>query len=284
VNILTKIFIVLMVPLSVLAGSVFATHALADKSYRQRMDEEIGLRKVAEDARNASNVVAKSLGNENTRLRVDNADLREANQKLLDDLALMSRTSEKDKDTLKSNYDELSVAYESVENQLKDSQQESGDLREQLSSALDAEDRAKREAAETLAVLHDTQADLATAVATSRVYEEQIAMLKSRLESVNTATVVTDAPDAAMVMTDTPDVTTKISTQITGVSDGIASISAGTVKGIRKGMTLYIYRGPQFVAHMEVLTVDDSEASGRIYDRAEGKEPQVGDIASTSLD
>jgi hypothetical protein len=284
VNILTKIFIVLMVPLSVLAGSVFATHALADKSYRQRMEEEIGLRKVAEDARNASSAVAKSLGTENTRLRGDNADLRASEQRLLEDLALLSRTSEKDKDTLKSNYDELNIAYESVGNQLADSQQESRDIREQLKAALDAEDRAKREAAETLAVLHDTQTELATAKATSRVYEEQIAMLKQRLAAVNTATVVTDAPDSAMVSVDTPDVTTKISTKITGVSDGIASIDAGTVKGIRKGMTLYIYRGPQFVAHMEVLTVDDSEASGRIYDRAEGKEPQVGDVASTSLD
>jgi hypothetical protein len=285
VNILTKIFIVLMVPLSVLAGSVFTTHALAEKSYRQRMDQEQNLRILAENDRDASKAVSTSEKSEITRLRTSNAALRDSNKDLTERIAEQKRDFERFREDLNADRDADELTLRGVENQRDALILDSSGLRTQLASALDAEDDATREEAGTLAILHDTQTKLETALATSRVYQEQITVLRERLAKLesgeiasgNVATTSIDLPPVAAV-----DV--HITSTITGVSDGMASIDAGTVKGIRKGNVLYIYRGDQFIAHMEVLTVDDSEASGRIYDRAEGKEPQTGDKAATSLD
>ena len=63
----------------------------------------------------------------------------------------------------------------------------------------------------------------------------------------------------------------------------MASINIGSVKGIAKDMTLFIYRGDQFIAHLRIIDVDDSESTGQVFDPREEATPQDGDKVTTSL-
>ena len=55
---------------------------------------------------------------------------------------------------------------------------------------------------------------------------------------------------------------------ILAVKEGIASINAGSAKGIRSGMRLVVYRGAQFVGYLKIIEVEAQEAAGLMVDTA----------------
>ncbi len=63
----------------------------------------------------------------------------------------------------------------------------------------------------------------------------------------------------------------KVEGQVTGVNGDIASINVGSTKGIKKGMTLVVYRdrgnAVSFLAHLQITNADLSESAGIVVDR-----------------
>ena len=69
--------------------------------------------------------------------------------------------------------------------------------------------------------------------------------------------------------------TPEVHATILAVKEGIASINAGSAKGIRSGMRLVVYRGAQFVGYLKIIEVEAQEAAGLMVDAA--VEAQQGD-------
>ena len=63
----------------------------------------------------------------------------------------------------------------------------------------------------------------------------------------------------------------KVEGQVTGVNGDIASINVGSTKGIKKGMTLVVYRdrgnAVSFLAHLQITNADLSESAGIVVNR-----------------
>jgi len=57
-----------------------------------------------------------------------------------------------------------------------------------------------------------------------------------------------------------------VNATILAVSEGIASINAGSARGVRAGMKLVVYRGGRLVGFLKIREVDAQEAAGVMYD------------------
>jgi len=57
-----------------------------------------------------------------------------------------------------------------------------------------------------------------------------------------------------------------VNATILAVSEGIASINAGTAKGVKAGMRLVVYRDDRFVGYLKISEVDAQEAAGIMVD------------------
>ena len=279
-NIITKIFIVLMVPVSVLSGAVFTTKALADRQYRQEARKAVALKLIAEADATAAGMVSQTLDATLSRVRTQNGDLADRLRVSQDDLASAERGLEAEKDTFRRQFATTESNHKGTQNLLAQANAEVEGLRAQLTDAQSDEDAARMNETSALTQLDETQAALAVSQATARVYLEQISVLRARLAEHETGSITASSVELPAVSTTDVEITARV----TGVADGIASIDAGTVKGVRDGTVFYIFRGSEFVANLEILTVDDSEAAGRIYDTRDGYEPQVGDTVATKLD
>ena len=63
--------------------------------------------------------------------------------------------------------------------------------------------------------------------------------------------------------------------QVIAVNNDVASIDAGSRKGLKSGMKLIVFRDSKFVAYLRVAEVDTNEAVGIITDRK--LDPVTGD-------
>ncbi len=74
----------------------------------------------------------------------------------------------------------------------------------------------------------------------------------------------------------------KIDGTITAVKNDLASLNIGSASGVEKDMEFIIYRGENFVAHLQIADVGVADSTGIILDRKQ--EPKVGDKATTKLE
>ncbi len=74
----------------------------------------------------------------------------------------------------------------------------------------------------------------------------------------------------------------KIEASVTAVKDDLASLNVGSASGVKKGMQFIVYRGADFVAHLQVEYVAASTCSGIVVDAQ--LDVKKGDKATTSLE
>jgi len=75
----------------------------------------------------------------------------------------------------------------------------------------------------------------------------------------------------------------RVTGTITAIRDNLASINIGTSNGLKKGMSLIIYRGADYVGRLKLENVDVNEAAGILMD-GNPLSPLKGDKVTTKLD
>ena len=103
-----------------------------------------------------------------------------------------------------------------------------------------------------------------------RIRELELTMQRGPVTAAPGGTVATSA-----------GVLPRVEGAITAVRGDLASINIGAAQGIKQGMKLYIYRDARFVGYLRVMEVQDGEAAGEIVDRQ--VDPIPGDKITNDL-
>ncbi len=278
---LSKICVVLLVVLALVATPVFVKKAAIDKSVAlvvKQLNEKSGQQQalISEaNAKLASVLVANKTGREKLDARI---------AILVSNAASETKVRQRDTDRyvdLMGKFTGLNLSYNLLVKQLQSAKVEivalgvrtKGILAQNEQIAKANRDLEKKVMDETIAKERFAR------IATER--RKDIESLQSEIDELNMR--LNDKGRTASSGAAAPTVQSDqvITGTVKAVQDGIASINVGRANGIREGMLLTIYRGDKFVSHLRIDLLDANESAGIILDR---KLPvQQNDKVTTSL-
>lgn len=281
-SILSKICVVLLLVLTLVACTVFSKMALVGPKYKQALDVK---KQDAASLRNKLNNAKADV----TKLNADLATAQNTNlqakrqyEVLKSQFELFKTKAATEKGKLQGNLRQLSASYAKLEENYKANTRERDSLNKEKQRAqlmLEQTDEALR----TLRGQFDevtTQKERLERLAKSR--HQQIAELQAENEELKaklrTGGVSAQPETVAVPVAPSADFTGTI----TAVrANGLVSVNVGRVKGVTKGMVLKVYRGKHFVANLRIEEVWPNEAAGIIFDKQ--RDVLQGDKATTSL-
>lgn len=283
---LTKIAIVVLVVLVLLATPIFIQQASVPANWRLAYTQQGERLRIAEanaaNQQTANEVMRQNnqdlLAKYNNLAQTSQSDAEKSRIQLAEAQQLLAvRASEMQ--TLSANYAGLeaelrkAVAFnQSQANDLKQVQKDMGDAQDQLRQA---RDKIQEDA---------TQIDLLTQsqrVSAAQLSEKDTEMADQKREMER---VRAGGPAAAPVAAAKPAGTAgpRIEGSITAIKGDTASLNIGAASGVKPGMEFIIYRGPDFVAHLQVSLVNASTSAGVIVDAQ--RDVKQGDKATTKLE
>ena len=279
---LTKICVVILVVLVLLACPIFISMATVPYSFRQ-------LRKEEKDSKEA--VIVQAAHRE--------LQLQRANEEIKAADARSKAASAKaflEEQKLKASLEAAKLANSAFQDELA---QLNARLTE-LSTGLDAERTQKallsqqlaqtRQKNATLAeenrqvneVLRQTKANFDRVEKQAVFLREEIAVREARIERLEeqlAAGGISTKDEEAAVVSVGPG--GAISGRIDIVREDLAQINVGSAKGVKPGMKLIISRGDQFVGYLRISEVDISSAAGFVVDKR--LDPMKGDKVASSV-
>lgn len=269
-SILTKICIVVLIVLILLACPVFIRQATVGPNYRTLYEREKDNSKVMEQAaRQAQITLDRANILHNRRRQTAQQEIRNLQQRIA--------TLEDQLADRKSELADLSTQLKVAVAELKDlriSHQENVRQREKLQAKLDDarenNDKLTSRNRGLTDTLNEVQANYEGVQKVTKVLREQvvegerrIAELEEKLADLGkVARREGEAVEGAIV----PE-GVEISGRITAVRNGLASIDIGTAQGVRRGMELIIHRQGNFVGNLRVAETDVNQAAGVVFDK-----------------
>lgn len=284
-NIITKICIVLVALLGVCISVVVARLVITEDNYRELFLAKSADAELSEVR--ASNATLAQLSTEQDNLRLKRelsvalSDVRREQEGRADDVRRLTTQLTDQQEAVK----DLTVKVGNFVEALNLVEQGRGTIVEQHAIALTHIAKLEDELTAADVALQAAQAEIERREGTEKVLLERLAQLQELYDRLKGTAVMPAAVDGEQPISPAPSAAAgpKITGTITAVRDNMASINIGSVKGVREGMTLYVYRDDHFVAHLEIIEVSDTEATGRIFDPRQGEAPQTGDKVTTSL-
>ena len=114
-------------------------------------------------------------------------------------------------------------------------------------------------------LLAESRASHRNALALAKVYREQAEIAASDLAVA--AELVRKCQESHGGFTkDGTTTSVPIHATILAVKDGIASINAGSAKGVKAGIRLVVHRGARFVGYLKIVEVEAQESAGLMVD------------------
>jgi hypothetical protein len=280
-NILTKISIVLLVLLVLIACPVFLATATVGPNYRQAYESSEARNKDMELSSNLHQLAAQ-------RAQADYAEV-----------ARKFELSGKEAQTKFTSLEEQ-VAAEKVKNagfeaKLAGFEQGVTRLTGELQTAQSARDEAvkardteratvlklQNENNQLSSTVQDLQSKLGSALLAVRALEEKNAQLQEMVKDLQDKVASGPARSGgAGEAVSAAGGEARLMGAVTGVDKDIVSVNIGSAKGMKKDTVLVIYRGDQFICHARMQQVDANESAGVIFDKK--ADPAQGDKAATS--
>lgn len=282
-DILTKICIVILVPLILMACVVFvnlaAEPARYNELYKQQQERATVYEKTAQfallgeqQAKVKMDLVAKTADADRARLTADLEAKRVELEKM------QSAYSQ-----LKRNTDDITARLTVLDKKVEQQDEERKKFDERIAEA-------QKEIAKSEKVVADLNKDVLEArnkaqglAQTLRVRDEavrelneRIAKLERDLKEARTTTGTAVASGKAA-----EDTEVVINGAVDAVRGELVQLNIGTAQGVRKGMKMIIYRDTHFVGRVEISEVQAAASGGRIVDKQ--LDPQKGDKVTSSL-
>ena len=274
-SILTKIFIVITLVLVLLACPVFITQATIAPSYKFAWEKEsqrsAAIRQEAiqaahaadranqdlVQARRAAASAEKNHLNQIAGLQSELASAKQDNAKIQGDLA-----------DIRFGVRELEANYKLVEARRVA-------LEADRTKLLEAITKLQQETRELQASLKDEMARADRLEKVARVLREEIASkderiaeLSDKLEQLKRLGGAAQPGIATAVEPKTAaELGERFQADVLAINNDVASINAGSRKGVKTGMKLIIFRQDKFVAYLRISEVDINEAVGVVTDR-----------------
>lgn len=281
-SILTKICIVVLVVLILLACPVFITQATEPENWKYKYAQEVERSKLATTSAANDKVMLLSTNQQLKDVKSDLDKARQDAKRDLEAIRLEKGVLETKYATLESELKMLATQLAGLNASLKSEIDRSKQLSAYLVDARKTSDKRADEIIRLTSELRDRMADnqrltAAERVRVERIYEldEQVADLQSQLRSAGIRPGIKPETTAA-VGTDAT-----VTGEITIVRSNLASINIGLAHGVVKGMEMTIYRGGQFVGTIRIEDVSVRTSAGVITQK--NLTPVKGDKVTNKL-
>lgn len=277
-DILTKICVVVLVLLVVVAMAVFATQATTAPNWKYRYQQANQRARQTEVALQNKNVAYNRLVNELEQAR-DRSQTRV--NELRNQLDAEKRAHEATKietANLKARIDSLSAELAKLAAGQEQFLARTRKLESDLATARKRADEEAKQVLDLSSRLRLSQTEYKRIEKLAEFLKEQVEQLKTDNEDLRESLAARGAAD-----TDT-DVATVgsdkiIVGKITAWDGDLASINVGSAKGVERGMQLVISRDGKLIGFLQVQAVELGQAAGVVVDKQ--ADPAVGDRVET---
>lgn len=285
-SILTKISVVVLVAVVLVASGVFINMATVPQNYRHLWQQTQVRAERLEQLARVRETEAMKLQNQRDQLRQELArekrervtDADQLQRQLADCKAQIAQAQKnkeaweavarKSQESLQAEQDRSTALRE----ELRTQQARTNDAREEIRRLTDLISEKEVQIDRMAHLLQKRQLELAEK-------EKRIEELSARLAQRDTDGVTATPAAVEDVEVRGPQVPIYGTVTAYDTDDNIASINIGTAKGVKKNMKLTIFRGEEFVAYMRVEWVDVSNAIGVVTTKR--LQPQQGDKVMT---
>ena len=277
-SILTKISVVVLLVLILLAVPVFITQATVGPNWRHAYEQEHKRSEGYEmDAR------SEMLAHGKTIIERDAATdslekVRSGKQMEIDRLVSQVTDSQAKTAGLRNDLNRLASEVAGLRADAESFNKRNTMLAAELDKGRTEIANLNKDLIRTNDLLKQSEAEKDRLEKQARVGEEKIRDLEEEIEQLRQAGAVAERPGGEGL---TPVADQPITGTITAVTGDYASINIGSAKGIKKNMRLIVHRGAQFVARLRVDEVESTQAAGVILDRR--IDPIQGDKVTTDL-
>lgn len=273
-NILTKISVVLLVIIVLVACPVFIKQATVIPHYKDLLEKEARQTTLLAQHLSAKEGVIKGIKAELEKAQSELAVVRRDKDSQITSLNAELRKSQISLTSAQA----LATRLQAQSDQAEKNAAAAGARTDAIAAAAAELRKTINKLTQDIVVVKDQnaqfQASLKRAEELVRVYKEQQAETVLKLETAQSliAKYRQHVPNIDQIIagkTGTSGVGgggVDVNATILAVSEGIASINAGTAKGVKAGMRLVVYRGGQFVGYLKISEVDAQEAAGIMVD------------------
>ena len=264
---LSKICVVLLVVLALVATPVFIKKSAIDASLVPVVREQRALNKLLQGQ--VSGVNAKLMSAE-AAYSASKGKLASKIEKLTDAAVKDGVSRQRDADRyvdLMGKFTGLNLSYNLLAKQLQSAKSDIAALTARTKNMLSQNEQlaqANRELEKKLMDETITKERFAR-IATER--RKDIDSMQAEIDELNMR--LSDKGRTATTGGNAPQVESDqiITGSVKAVQDGIASVNVGRANGIREGMLLTVYRGDKFVSHLRIDMLDANESAGIILDQ-----------------
>lgn len=278
-NILTKIAVVFLLVLVLVASAVFINMTVVAPNWKVQY-EQMKLRADlnAQDAR-LQKLHALRLDQDRRAVEKTRDDLQAELAKIKQDK--MPSAAEILAQQLKGQIEELSTSYKQAVTNNQAMADRNQTLVAQLEEKRKQIDGLQKEVAGARVEMDQTRGKLEREERVVRALQRQLQDRDERIAELERGMErgPAGAPGTAAAATAAP--TGKVEGTITAIKGDLASINIGSAQGVRNGNKLYVYRDARFVGYIQIREVDDAEASGIVVDRQ--LDPLPGDKVTNDL-
>lgn len=280
---LTKIFIVVMVVLTIPASVLFIAQANTAPNYRRAWEDQLEKAKVAQAQAQHYRTQFSSLQQTNESLT---RQMEEQANELAKSRAAMEVEAGRlrgENARLKNAQEVLNTTIQGLEASVAEQVKMNSLLNDQLAARLQAVQDLNEDNRQLRLSNQELLRELDNAKEYARVYnlelaaaEEKIAELEEKLSRGGVS--LSAGPGVA------PTPMSTIEGRVTAVSlrENIAQINVGAASGVQKGMRFILYRDMKLVGMLEVAEVGANDSAGILMDLQ--LDPRQGDMATTDLD
>jgi len=287
-SILTKIAIVLLVLLVIPASILFINMAMVTPNYRAAYEREQEKRMAVEVTARQSQIVKATSDHMLDKARADHASEKSTSVGIITDVKSQLTKAKLGLADEKSKVAKASA----VADDLRTINAQQLALLKEKDADLKATLVRKDDLASKIRGIEEALAASETRVTRGEMTEEtlrqqlddcsiEIRQLNVKLDSYKRHGISASTGSNGII-TDSPAVTAgKIIATITTYKNRIATIDAGSTKGVSKGMMLHIYRGTTLVGKLEISDVQADRAGGVVIDQS--IDPQAGDKVTNTF-
>lgn len=285
----TKIALIVLAVLVLIATPIFITQAAAPMNWKAAYNAAYTRQGIAEaeasNAKAANEVLLAGLRDQTTRNQTLNDKLQADADKNRQEITRLSEELA----ARKSDFDLLTANYQGLETELRNAVAFNKSQAEELAKVgkenININDRL-RKAYDTLA---ENDSNLRLLTQANQAFQQQVVQkdedlmdLRHQLDRAKATGGSPASEGSAKMPGAVAAAGPKVEGSITAVKGNLASLNVGEASGVKKGMRFIIYRGPDFVANLDIAHVDAASSAGVVIDVQ--REVKQGDKATTKIE
>ena len=272
-NILTKICVVVLFVLILIACTVFINLATESPNYRKAFEDEQQRAELNAMAARHAELLNSALisQRDNALKRVKAAE--DEQKRIVEQLRIEMEAERVKVANLQNDVTRMSADLTKLRINAEEALKRTDLLSTHLDDARAEIDTLTREKLELDDMLKQTQAKADRQEKGLRALQEEITerdeVIQGLREKLATGGIAEDSVAAEAAIGPARDIVGTV----TAVKDDVASINLGSAKGIRPNMKLMIYRDEGFVGYLRVENVEASESAGFVFDNVRDAMP-----------